>query len=212
MDGLINSFPIKFRQKISIKDSGCWEWIGARDRHGYGRYYCRLKYKSIGKKNHTLAHRFSWEHFKGQIPLNLFVCHKCDNPPCVNPEHLFLGTTQDNTRDCINKGRHWSINRSKARTFCKNGHEWNKNNIYLYKGVVKDCRQCAKTRYTKKYSPIALTNAERRNKRTKCCNGHAWVVENLYIDKNGYKLCRICRAIHKKNSRKRSSEKNLVVE
>lgn len=78
--------------------SGCWLWIGAVDRKGYGQ----MNRENIG---HKIAHRFSWEYYIGPIPDGLFVCHKCDIPSCVNPDHLFLGTAKQNTEDSIRKGR-----------------------------------------------------------------------------------------------------------
>ncbi len=74
----------------------CWEFDGNIS-HGYGRLTVD------GKR--VLAHRYSYEKFVGPILEGLMVCHKCDNPPCVNPDHLFLGTQLDNIRDCIAKGR-----------------------------------------------------------------------------------------------------------
>lgn len=80
-----------------ILDTPCWEWMGTKNPNGYGRFSSR--YFS------TQAHRASWEIFVGPIPDGLFICHKCDNKSCVNPEHLFLGTQHDNMQDMAQKGR-----------------------------------------------------------------------------------------------------------
>lgn len=85
-----------FWKKVDKTDS-CWNWLACKDKLGYGQFW--FNGKTI------LAYRASWMINKGQIPKNLCVLHKCDNPPCVNPNHLFLGTRQDNMRDMMNKGR-----------------------------------------------------------------------------------------------------------
>lgn len=78
-------------------NSGCWLWSGAVSGCGYG---------VVAAKGKTLrAHRFFYEAHVGPIPPDLFVCHKCDTPLCVNPDHLFLGTQKDNTQDALRKGR-----------------------------------------------------------------------------------------------------------
>ena len=97
--------PIKELILSSIKAnaSGCWEWQKALRSTGYGHFG-----RSSGKRdtNRSIsAHRASYEEFIGPIPDGLFVLHKCDNPPCVNPEHLFIGTHQDNMDDMVRKGR-----------------------------------------------------------------------------------------------------------
>lgn len=84
------------------KQSGeCLEWRGARVGDGYGQ----LRWD--GKR--VLAHRLAWQNKNGQIPDGLNVLHRCDNPPCVNPAHLFLGTHQENMRDRDAKGRNKSL-------------------------------------------------------------------------------------------------------
>lgn len=88
----------RFWEKVQ-KTDGCWLWLGAKNRKGYGDFY-------VSRASHQQAHRFSWEHHRGPIPNGKQVCHSCDEPSCVNPDHLWLGTTQENTADMLRKGRH----------------------------------------------------------------------------------------------------------
>lgn len=77
--------------------TGCWEWSSYRDKDGYGTI--SLNYKSVR------AHRYSYEFHSGKSANGFLVCHSCDNPGCVNPDHLFIGSAKDNTHDMINKNR-----------------------------------------------------------------------------------------------------------
>ena len=80
------------------KSVGCWEWSGEIDKYGYGKIFDNGKRK--------LSHRFSYELHFGVFDFSLYVLHKCDNPRCVNPDHLFLGTAKDNYDDAKSKNRH----------------------------------------------------------------------------------------------------------
>lgn len=88
----------RFWEKVAILDDNqCWEWKAALNEHGYGVTGCNGEVE--------LAHRYSYRAHYGEIPDGLCVLHHCDNPPCVNPRHLFVGTMKDNTQDSLRKGR-----------------------------------------------------------------------------------------------------------
>lgn len=89
---------IRFWSKVKVTTlDGCWEWQASRTPLGYGQFGLKSKLK--------ISSRVAWELTYGDIPEGLHVCHRCDNPPCCNPEHLFLGTNHENVRDSLNKGR-----------------------------------------------------------------------------------------------------------
>ena len=89
-----------FAERVTPGPNGCLDWIGHTYTNGYGRI-------SVGGRWQS-AHRVSYELHHGEIPKGLIVRHSCDRPICVAPEHLLVGTFADNTRDCIERGRHFT--------------------------------------------------------------------------------------------------------
>lgn len=111
--------------------AACWLWLASRNPDGYGHFFYN---DSI-----VAAHRVSWMMHRGEIPAGLNVLHKCDNPKCVNPAHLFLGTHQDNADDKMKKGRHTEKN----KTHCRRGHELAGDNLYINPhSDARVCRSC----------------------------------------------------------------------
>lgn len=124
----------RFWRKVERSD-GCWLWTGVRTGRGYGR----IQQGGLEKRKALLVHRLSWELHFGAIPAGLVVCHKCDVPLCVRPDHLFLGTQRDNIADCIAKGR--SVRCNPVRTHCRKGHEFTPENTLLLRGG-RGCLTC----------------------------------------------------------------------
>lgn len=119
--------------KRAPASNGCIVFTGCRDANGYGIL-------GVGKK-YFKAHRVAWQLTNGQIPEKLFVCHTCDNPPCINPEHLFVGTALDNNRDKSQKGR--AISGNYGKKYCVHGHKFTEENTIRYK-KRRYCKECHK--------------------------------------------------------------------
>ncbi len=133
----------KFWKKVRKgKANECWTWIRKnKNNTDYGRI--GIDGKQVG------AHRLSYLIHHGEISDDLFVCHTCDNPSCVNPKHLFLGDTADNAHDAMRKGR---LDNQKKKV-CVRGHKYSGENLSLY-GPNKNwkwCKACARIRQRKKY-------------------------------------------------------------
>ena len=95
----MNALRERILKWVTVVDSGCWEWTGARQLSGLP--YGRLSIHGRAR----LAHRAAWAAWVGEIPPRTMVLHRCDNPPCCNPDHLFLGNQSENMKDAFAKGR-----------------------------------------------------------------------------------------------------------
>jgi len=147
--------PIDFFKKVKIDKNGCWIWQGAKNEKGYGRFSVRCKF--------YFAHRYSWMLFNHDVDSSVFIMHKCDNPPCVNPDHLFTGDNNANVADKMKKGRHHSQKQLK----CLRGHRRIPENCKIYgKGRNKKvCLICEGIRYINKRSRRGLFVSEDYKKR-----------------------------------------------
>lgn len=129
----------RFWEKVAKADANeCWLWKGSRV-HGYG--VLAVYRDDVGRFVNKPAHRISLELARGPIPKGMEACHHCDNPPCVNPAHLFVGDKSANMRDSVQKGRHHMA----ARTHCPHGHLLSGANVYVH-GSRRQCRECRRAR------------------------------------------------------------------
>lgn len=138
-------FPVgpRFEKKVH-KTDGCWFWTGAKTRDGYGVIIDGGVMKS--------AHRVAWELYRGPIPKQettqhgCCVLHRCDNPCCVNPDHLFLGSQLDNIADAVAKGRNRNGSAKRFLAQCKRGHDLAGDNLHFRPDGRRECAQCQRIR------------------------------------------------------------------
>ena len=148
---LIERFFQKVDKSGNDKYPDCWIWKGGRTSKDYGSFAYYTKKPAIG------AHVSSYLFHVGEIPKGMLVRHRCDNPPCVNPGHLTLGSASDNMKDMLERNRHsWS---NRERTHCRRGHEFSVVGVKVSTKAngksFRTCRECSR-----------MMNAKRRNKQT----------------------------------------------
>lgn len=155
-------------------NSGCWLWLGATNRGGYGVI-------SIGNSKARLAHRFGFELLQGAVPDGLELDHLCRVRSCVNPAHLEPVSRRENTL----RGESPSVMVAKMG-HCKRGHPFGGDNLYIRKSGKRECRAC-------RNRPMPTPLSQRR-----CKRGHDLSGRNLYFAPNGKRECRACRALRRK--------------
>jgi HNH endonuclease len=168
----IESAKERLLAKRLIDEAGCWIWTGYRNLLGYGEITIRGK----GWRTHRLSHVL----FVGPIAPKLQVCHTCDVPSCFNPQHLWLGTAQENRLDAVKKGR----DPRALKTECKRGHPYAAHG-YSDDNGWRQCRECDRTRYQREKKFIGRSAHF-------CIHGHELTTETLRIDAKGRRRCRVC--------------------
>jgi hypothetical protein len=135
----------RFWPKVARRgDDDCWLWTASKLKSGYGLL------GSDYRGEERLAHRISWALASGEdVPKHICVLHSCDNPSCVNPKHLWLGTHADNTADKVRKGRQRS-NGNENKTHCPQGHEYAGANLYVG-GGRRFCITCKNADQLRRY-------------------------------------------------------------
>lgn len=152
----------RLKKRLVVSTSGCWEIQGFRHKEGYGEMCYRGK--------NVRAHKLMYMLAVKPIQDGLCVLHRCDNPPCCNPEHLWLGTRGDNIRDAASKGRH----QEQQKTHCPRGHAYDEVNTGYHPNGARTCKMCCRGRQRVKsgwspdeaYSlpPIPFNQATERRK------------------------------------------------
>jgi hypothetical protein len=172
----------RFRSKVDQRGpDDCWPWRGGRDDAGYGLFYF---HDDNGKLKRTRAHRWLLGYLRGK-PLILKPtgveegCHRCDNEPCCNPAHLYVGTRKQNIGDAVERKRLWQL----RTDVCPSGHPL--DGVKTQKGKRRRyCKTCERDG----------SHQRRTVNRTHCKNKHLLSGDNVIICKNGTRKCRICDA------------------
>lgn len=200
---------IYFWENIEVRESGCWQWVGAEYPNGYGHFVVSNK-----PRISTTPHRWSYERIVGRVPSGLDLDHLCRNRLCANPAHLEPVTRAENLRRSPIMGR-----ANSRKTHCPAGHEYAGENLY----VVAGRRQCVACKNEKRrrawLDPVKADRmraqaaaqgrkARRRGgrvviapqDRTHCPRGHSYSGDNLAIERNGKRRCVACSRLNNRKA------------
>lgn len=143
-------------QLYYVENTGCWEWLGAKTLSGYGQFWVRSGEKGHRRALHIPAHRYQYEMLIGPIPDGMQLDHLCRNPACVNPSHLEIVTSQENT---LRGEGPAAVNARKAH--CLRGHLFDEINTWYEKTGSRHCRTCHKEHERQRYAklkPVAISH------------------------------------------------------
>jgi|1185.fasta_scaffold02358_2 hypothetical protein len=161
------TLPERLWSNVEKDANGCWNWQGTRRRKGYGQISAEGRVVSTHRLAYRLAH--------GEIPDGMVVRHRCDNPPCINPDHLEVGTHADNSRDMVERGR--MVNCKGVSIHCPHGHPFDEENTYWWNGA-RQCKTCKRVDLVRRRSqqprlrPSPPTGAERAALRREAADLH----------------------------------------
>jgi HNH endonuclease len=188
--------------KTQLMPNGCMEWTGFRSQSGYGQAY-------NGRRS-EVAHRVVYKLAFGEIPEGMQILHSCDNPPCVNPAHLSIGTPRENSLQAVKRRRHAKV----QNTHCPQGHSYEEHGR-LERNGWRACKLCSRIKQRIKAGwpadiaeslpkrqgrvPVGIASQWRANKvlkgravKTHCKNGHPLSGDNLYRRPDGHRQCKAC--------------------
>jgi hypothetical protein len=191
---IIGDDEARFWAKVNKRGpNDCWPWKAGKDSNGYGTFsYTPVDGHAIGAR----AHRWLIGHLRGEhLGPDEETCHTCDNPPCVNPAHLYIGTHTTNMQDAVARMRLWQL----KVTHCPQGHPM--DGVTTRKGTPRRyCKTCDKERQ----------HQRKTLDRTTCKNGHPIEGDNILLCKNGTRKCRVCDAERRALSSSRNRERKAA--